>query len=96
MCTPFQILKVFSFLAPTPNSLDTVRKNRLSYNLFVNKDYRAYAADNVVEIIEDPKCDFPTAKSNKSEVGGLFVLQTTQSADFYHLRFLIPNRKIQI
>jgi hypothetical protein len=116
MCTPFQIIKVFSFLAPTPNSLDTVRKNRLSYNLFsikcllikdfplgVKTTYRAYAADNVVEIIEDPKCDiklrvvsvkvttFPTAKSNKSEVGGLFVLQNYPKCRL--LPFAFPNPK---
>jgi hypothetical protein len=73
------------------------------FPLGVKTTYSAYASDNLVEIIEDPKCDiklravsvkvttFPTAKSNKSEVGGLFVLQNYPKCRL--LPFTFPNPK---
>jgi hypothetical protein len=62
------------------------------FPLGVKTTYRAYAADNVMEIIEDPLVDvklrpvnvlvytYPTPESNENAVGGMYILQSIPSS----------------
>ncbi len=71
------------------------------FPLGVKTTYRAYAAENVIEIVEDLKVDvklravnvrvntYPTAESNGTKVGGMYVLQEYPTSK--NLPFAFPK-----
>jgi len=75
-----------------------------NFPLGVRTMYRAYAANNVIEIIDDPNEDvklravcvevssFPTAESSGSIVDGMYILQKIPAAELFPFEFAKPAK----